>query len=323
MSSRRRRGLERARWYLSLIGAACLAAGQGGLRAEPGDAAKSSAPAAESAAPAVEIATEEGLTFGRGGDSELQLDLARPAQGTGPFPGLVYIHGGGWYAGNRSMYRAEIAEAAQRGYVAVTVSYRLTDVTDGKAKNPFPAQVEDVKCAVRWLRANAAKYHVDAHRIGAKGASAGGHLSLMLGTTEAAKEFEGNGGQPDVSSAVQAVVNFYGPTDLPRLHETGQKVPEILENFLGGPPAARADAYRAASPIVHLSKSSAPTLTLHGADDPIVPVEQAIRLDARAREVGAPHTLTVLDGEKHGFSKEVKKKARAASFEFFDKHLKR
>jgi len=268
------------------------------------------------------ITVQEDVVYGKGGQTELKLDLARPA-GEGPFPAIVYIHGGGWRAGNRKMYRKEIEEAAHRGYVAVTVTYRLTDPDQsGKARNPFPVQVNDVKCAVRWLRANAEKYHVDPQRIGAKGASAGGHLSLMLAVTDTSQALEGDGGYPDVSSRVQAVVNYFGPTDMPQLHATSPGAAPILDVFLGGGPEQAAEAYKAASPITHLSADDPPILTIHGAVDKLVPIDQATRFDERAHAVGVSHSLLTLEGQPHGFRGGAEKKALEAGFEFFDKHLK-
>src|SRR5579863_4442287 len=154
---------------------------------------------------AADVVVEKDIVYGKGGEKELKLDLARPEQSSGLLPAVVYIHGGGWQAGNRSAYGHEIEEAAKRGYVAVTVGYRLTDPDkQGKARNPWPDQIEDVKCAVRWVRANAEKYHIDPNRIGASGGSAGGHLSLMLGVMGGSHDFDGNGGNPGVSSKVQA-----------------------------------------------------------------------------------------------------------------------
>lgn len=268
------------------------------------------------------VIEEENLTYGKGGDRDLRLDLARP-EGDGPFPALVFIHGGGWRGGHRAGYRREIVEAAKRGYVAVTVSYRLTGPDDrGKAKHPFPAQVHDVKCAVRWLRANAARYHVDPDRIGATGGSAGGHLSLMLGLTDAAAKLEGSGGHADQSSRVQAVVNYFGPTDMIGLHRTSPGAKPIVASFLGGPPEEIRDRYLAASPMTYASKDDPPVLSLHGADDRLVPPDQARLLDKKMKAAGASHTLILLDGQGHGFRGEASAKARTAMYEFFDKHLK-
>jgi acetyl esterase/lipase len=272
---------------------------------------------------AAEVVVEKDIVYGTGGGKDLKLDLARPEQSSGLLPAIVYIHGGGWQGGNREMYRNDIQEAAKRGYVAVTVSYRLTDPdAHGKPKHPFPAQVEDVKCAVRWLRANAEKYHVDPNRIGATGGSAGGHLSLMLGVLGESQKFEGNGGHPGVSSRVQAVVNYFGPTDLIHLATSNKRVAAILDVLLDGPPEQKGASYRAASPITYVSKDDPPILTVHGTADPVVPVDQATEFDAAMKKAGASHTLMLMEGEGHGFNPEADKKARAATFKFFDEHLK-
>jgi acetyl esterase/lipase len=272
---------------------------------------------------AADVVLEEAIPYAKGGQADLLLDLARPGETNGLRPGLVFIHGGGWIGGGREMYRNEIQQAAKRGYVAVSVQYRLTKPdSHRKAKNPFPAQVEDVKAAVRWLRANAEKYHIDPNRIGATGGSAGGHLSLMLGVTDSSAGLEGSGGNPNVSSRVQAVVNFFGPTDMAHLHETSKQAAGLLEILLGGPPAERAEQYRAASPIHYASKDDPPTLTIHGTSDPVVPPDQATLFDAAMKKAGAPHTLLLLEGEGHGFKREAAAKANAAMFAFFDQHLR-
>ncbi|HUT10990.1 MAG TPA: alpha/beta hydrolase [Thermoguttaceae bacterium] len=268
------------------------------------------------------VMEEENITYGKGGDRELKLDLARP-EGDGPFPALVFIHGGGWRGGQRSGYRGEIVEAAKRGYVAVTVSYRLTEPDEqGKAKYPFPAQVHDVKCAVRWLRADAARYHVDPNRIGATGGSAGGHLSLMLGLTDAEANLEGDGGHAEQSSRVQAVVNYFGPTDMIELSRGSDGAAPIVASFLGGTPEDVRDRYLAASPTTYVSRDDPPILSLHGADDRLVPPDQARALDKKMAAAGASHTLILLEGQGHGFHGEASAQARTAMYEFFNKHLK-
>ena len=285
---------------------------------------------------AAEVIVEKDIVYGTGGGKDLKLNLARPNHSNGLLPAIVYIHGGGWRYGNRKDYQSAIEEAARRGYVAVTVTYRLSDPDpSGKPRNPFPAQIEDVKCAIRWLRANAEKYHVDANRIGATGSSAGGHLSLLVGTTGTGRgpfaasqangtspNFEGNGGNAGISSNVQAVVNYFGPTDLARLHATSKRAAGLLENLLDGPPEKQAALYKAASPITYVSKDDPPTLTIHGTADPVVPVEQATEFDAAMKKAGASHTLLLLQGEGHGFTPKGNKTAGEATFKFFDAHLK-
>ena len=150
---------------------------------------------------------EVGIEYSNPDNQHLQLNLARPKKGTGPFPTIICIHGGGFRAGKREGYDGLCARLAQQGYVAMTVSYRLAP------KYPYPAAIHDVKAAVRWARANAAKYGIDPDRIGVTGSSAGGHLAQFLAVTSDVKEFEGDGGHADKSSKVTCVVNVYGPSD--------------------------------------------------------------------------------------------------------------
>lgn len=271
------------------------------------------------------IIVEDNITYGRAGDTELKLDLARP-QGDGPFPAIVFIHGGGWSGGNRQGYRGQIQEAARRGYVAATISYRLMKFDQAKKETTtadpiFPAQIHDAKAAIRWVRANAQRYHVDPNRIGVTGGSAGGHLSLLVGLTDPSSGLEGNSGNPDQSSRVQAVVNVFGPTDMAACWEKSS-VAWIFRLFMGGTPAEAAGCYQAASPVTYVSKDNPPVLTLHGDQDALVPIEQATTLDEKMKAVGASHTLIVFQGQGHGFKGEDGKKAWDATWEFFDRHLK-
>ncbi len=280
----------------------------------------SSAAAAE---PAGDIVQEQKIVYGKGGSEDLILDLARPAQTSGLVPGIVYVHGGGWRGGSRNSYHNEVQEAARRGYVAVTVDYRLTQPdAEGKAKYPFPAQLEDVKCAVRWLRANADKYHVDPKRIGATGESAGGHLVLMLAVTGDNKQFEGTGGNPDVSSQVQAVVNWFGPTDLARMYGYNKAVDPLLSALCGGTPQERPDQYKATSPVTYVTKDTCPVLTLHGTADKLVPVDQASEFDAAMKKAGATSVVMIIQGNGHGFGGKVRRQADDDTFAFFEQHLK-
>jgi acetyl esterase/lipase len=168
------------------------------------------------------VTFEVGLEYSNPDDQHLQLNLARPSKGDGPFPAVVCIHGGGFRAGDRKGWDGRCIKLAQEGYVAVTVSYRLAP------KYQFPAAVYDCKAAVRWLRANARKYHVDPDRIGVTGDSAGGHLALFLGVTGDAKHFEGDGGNPEQSSRVACVVSWYGPSDFTKSYGKSKDAAEVL-----------------------------------------------------------------------------------------------
>src|SRR5262245_22566617 len=184
------------------------------------------------------IRTECDLIYGKGGDTELRLDLAMPKNDSGPFPAVVFLHGKGWRAGNRQEMNHFIEGVARQGYVGVTVTYRLVPSAR------FPAQIEDCKAAVRWLRANAAKYKINPERIGAVGFSAGGHLACLLGASGPNDGLEGNGGNPEQSSRVQAVVSFFGPTDFTTRDWPADLEKEVIIPFLGGTFADKPDVYR-------------------------------------------------------------------------------
>jgi len=265
---------------------------------------------------------EPSITYGKGGDVELKLDLARPASGKGPFPALIFMPGSGWgydSVGSRRQYCSALIKAAERGYVAVTVDHRLTGVKENdKTKYLFPAQVYDVKCAVRWLRANAKKYKIDPNRIGAMGWASGGHLALMLGLTDPSHGLEGECGNSKFSSGVQAVVSLAGPTELISLyHESVFTTPIILVEFLGGTPEEVPDQYKIASPLTYVSKDDPPVLTIHGDRNFAIPPKQAELLDAKMKEAGASHMLIIKKGvgqENFWYDNAV--------WDFFDKHLK-
>lgn len=270
------------------------------------------------------VVTENDITYGNAGDVELKLNLTRPA-GDGPFPVIVFIHGGGWYLGNKEGYRSEIEEAIQRGYAAVTISYRLMTFDESKketttANTIFPAQIHDAKAAIRWLRANSETRHIDSNRIGVTGRSAGGHLSLLLGLTDSESGLEGDCGNAGYSSRVQAVVNVFGPTDLKACYETSS-VGWIFRLFMGGTPGEVAETYRIASPVTYASADDPPVLTLHGSLDKAVPIAQAMMLDERMKFAGASHTLTVFEGQGHGFGGEYRRKELDTMWTFFDGHL--
>jgi len=273
---------------------------------------------------AQDVVNENDITYGRTGDAELKLNLARPA-GDGPFPAVVFIHGGGWYLGNRHGYKAETEEAINRGYAAVSISYRLMKFDESKkesttAETIFPAQIHDAKAAIRWLRANSDTYHIDPDRIGATGRSAGGHLSLLLALTDSNSGLEGDCGNPEQSSRVQAVVNVFGPTDLKGCYESSS-VPWIFRLFAGGSPDETPETYRIASPVNYVSADDPPVLTLHGSLDKAVPIAQAMLLDEKMKSVGAAHTLIVFEGQGHGFGGEYRRKELDAMWTFFDEHL--
>ena len=263
------------------------------------------------------VVFEKDIEYTNPDNQHLQLNLARPAQGDGPFPAVLCIHGGGFRAGTRDGYDGLIKQLAARGYVAVTVSYRLAP------KYPFPAAIHDVKAAVRWLRANAAKYHINPERIGVTGSSAGGHLALYLGVTGGVKELEGEGGNPAQSSKVNCVVNLYGPSDLTRSYGKSVDAAEVLPLFLGGTVEKERPKHLTASPLYWVTPLTPPTLCIHGTKDNYVAYEQSIWMVDRLLAAGVEAELVTMQGAGHGFGGEQAKQADAALFAFFDKYLKR
>ena len=212
--------------------------------------------------PAIEYAAAGAKTV------NLMMDVVRPRKQSGRLPAVVCIHGGGFRRGSRDSYLPLCIRLAQRGYVAATVSYRLSPL------DQFPAPVHDVKAAVRWLRANAARFGIDPERIGATGGSAGGHLALFLGLTTGIAEFEGSGPHPEQSSRVACVVNYYGPTDFTKSYGKSVDAAEVLPLFLGGDLEHERLAHIKASPLNWVSPSAAPVLTIHGTEDNTWPMSR-------------------------------------------------
>jgi acetyl esterase/lipase len=262
------------------------------------------------------ILFERGIEYSNPDDQHLQLNMARPKSGEGPFPAVVCIHGGGFRAGHRDGYNGLCVTLAQRGYLAVTVSYRLAP------KYPFPAAVHDTKAAVRWLRAHAHEYKLDPNRIGATGGSAGGHLAQFLAVTAGVATFEGAGGNPEQSSSVACVVNVYGPSDFTKSYGKSVDAAEVLPLFLGGNLETAWRQHILASPLYWVTPNAAPTLCIHGTDDKYVAHEQAVWLVEKLKAADVEAELLTLPGAGHGFKGEDAARAEEALVAFFDKQLK-
>lgn len=268
--------------------------------------------------PRVTVRHVPDIAFTGEGEETLRLDLAMPAQGDGPFPAVVCIHGGGWTGGERKQMAGTIEALARRGYVAIAPDYRLAP------KHRFPACIQDCKAAVRWLRANAAEYKVDASNIGAVGLSAGGHLACLLAMTRCVAELEGTGCHAEHSSDVQAVVGFAAPTDLtaPAIHT--EKVLKLnLVPLLGGAPATLPQAYRQASPLSYNAQGAPPMLLIHGSADPVAPVQQAHDLATKVRDAGGTAVVQVLEGEGHTWGGSNLLWSIARMLHFLDETLKK
>ncbi len=266
------------------------------------------------ATPPKDVELLSGIVFGQAGGRDLKLDITRPHSSAGALPVLLCIHGGGWTGGEREDLHALMFGFSQAGILCASIDYRLTP------RDRFPAQIEDVKCAVRWLRANAAQYQIDPIRIAVLGVSAGAHLAALLATTAGISELEGSGGNAAQSSAVSAAICFAGPYDLALAYRGSERqrpaerdtVRKLLPALLGGTPDEVPEIYRWASPITYAGKTSPPMLLVHGAADPLVPVEQAEVFAAKLREAGAPvQFLRLPEGTHDSFGPDQEKAMRA------------
>ena len=249
------------------------------------------------------------------GGRELQMDIQRPQSVGVPKPAVVFLCGNGWgyeRTLNREQLWYALDLANQNGYVAVTVDYSSSvENSNGRPIGIFPAQIHDVKSAIRFLRANARQYDIDPTRVGVVGYSSGGNLALLLGLTVPADGLEGQDDNLQYSSSVQAVVNLSGATDL----VSWNKEPYVSA-YLGGSLQAKPELYHRASPVNYVKPGTAPVLTIHGDRDTVVSLDQALLLDRRMKEVGAPHTLVINKGRGH--TEEIDQTA----WEFLEKALK-
>ena len=255
------------------------------------------------------------LEYVAGGHERQKLDLYLPAEGANR-PVIVWVHGGAWQGGSKE--RCPALPFLRQGYAVASVNYRLSQHA------LFPAQLEDCKAALRWLRAHAKQYQLDPDRFGVWGASAGGHLVALLGTTGGVKEFD-RGDNLEFSSRVQAVCDFFGPTDLTQMSKFPSQMdhdaPTSPESrLLGGPVQDNKDKAARANPITYVSKDAPPFLIMHGDNDQLVPLNQSELLHAALTKVGAEVTFQVIKGAGHGFGgPEINRMVS----EFFAKHLQK
>lgn len=242
----------------------------------------------------------EGIEFAAPAGESLLLDLRIP-DGPGPHPVIVYLHSGAWIMGDRTGGPAR--RQATRGYAVASIEYRLAP------KHIWPAQVEDVKAAVRWLRANAARYQLDPHRVGLFGTSAGAHIGAVAATSRGIDWLEGlTLGNPQFSSDVQAVVDLYGPTDLLRMQ--ADKLPCIpldgnaswmpMSQLMGCPIQQCQEWTRTASPMSYVTPDDPPFLIMHGMRDCLVSYKQSTALHDKLQEHGVPSTLVLIPEGEHG-----------------------
>ena len=260
------------------------------------------------------VSVQQDVPYGMQGSEKLLLDIYQPSEPPSrPRPAIVLIHGGGWSSFDKSTMRGMGNFLARSGYVAVSVDYRLLRGNE----NTWPAQLDDVQRAVRWLRANAGKYDIDPNHIGAFGHSAGAQLAALLGMEDTRDNSDP--ALAKYSSRVQAVVDVSGPSDF-----TTNRDPDgdaELAVFLGGNYAKAPQAWQSASPVFHVAKSNAPFLIVHGTRDDMVPIAQAQELYDKLKQAGVHVTFVKVD-DVHTFqTPEARRQLALETRDFFDRYL--
>lgn len=282
-----------------------------------------------------EIEFHRDVVYGKGGETDLTLNLAHPvsaknasaknARAKKALPVILVLHGGGWARGKKERHDALVRYLAREGFVAATAQYRLAP------QNPWPAQIEDAKCAVRYLRAHCKRWGGDPKRVAALGFSAGAHLSMLLGAMDAEDGLEGNGGHPEQSSKVNAVVSYFGPTDLGVITSGAQATdlsPERLRQELSGRLLGsllgaefRKDPSRA-SPLSYVSKGDAPMLLVQGTRDQLVPYDHAKQMLDKMHACEVPGSVVFWLGLGHGWSDPELTDSVDLSMRFLDRHFR-
>jgi acetyl esterase/lipase len=243
--------------------------------------------------------THRDVEYAKVGDRSLRLDFYLPqVDDDSKSPLVVWVHGGAWRAGSKDS--VPVKHWLEDGLAIASVDYRLS----GEAK--FPAQIHDIKAAIRFLRATSDLYRVDPNRFFVAGSSAGGHLAALVGVSNGVHQLEGAVGEhPSSSSDVQAAVSFYGASNLQTIlaqsteHGLSVRVP-ALQLLLGGQPNTKPDLARLASPVTHVDASDPPLWLIHGDADPQMPMEQSLELEAAYRKHDLPVQFDVIKGGKHG-----------------------
>lgn len=240
---------------------------------------------------------EKDITYAHTGTRALKLDLYHPSQ-SGDQPLIVWIHGGAWRAGDKSSM--PLKSLVEDGFQIASIDYRLT--TEAR----FPANVHDIKAAIRYLRANGAQHKLNTNTILIAGASAGGHLAALVGVSNGQEALEGTlGKHTTTSSDVQGIVSFYGASNLTSIlnqstpHGLGVRIP-ALQLLLGGQPEDKVELAKLASPVFHVGTNDPPLLLIHGDQDPQMPINQSHELVGAYKLHNLPVHLEVIHGAAHG-----------------------
>ena len=260
--------------------------------------------------------TEQDIVYTKAGSAELKLDLARPAEGDGPFPAVVVIHGGAWRQGNKADVRPILPQFAQRGYVAISPQYRFCP------KDAFPAQVHDVKAAVRWLKVKRQEIQGRSRANRRDRLFGGGPPGLDAGP-DGARPTAWKATSPPVlptagsrPSSITSVRPTWPPATFRRSASPGSKTSWVARRTKSRKPPAKA------SPLTFVSKDDAPVLTFQGTKDPLVPFNQAIKLAEAMSSAGVPGRVELMVGAQHGWGGAEMERTIGETFDFFDRYLK-
>ncbi|MBP2477383.1 acetyl esterase/lipase [Crossiella equi] len=318
-----RRGWVRSAWFAGLPAVALLVAAvlpMAAITAVAKDRGMSldyGTPFASGAVPAPQR-TE---TYASVDGGELKLDVWGATEGANR-PAVLFVHGGGWIAGSRGMAPRWMQLLVDRGYAVFDIDYRL------EGPQRWQKQTGDVKCAIGWVRANAAKLGVDPARIGLLGASAGANLSMLSAYTQGEARLPASCAEGAGDTSVRTVVSLYGVTDLVAGYPTLNSSAEYMaEKFTDGTPATHPEIYRLGSPITHVRPGLPPTLLVHGEHDRLIPASQSTTMAAKLAEAGVQHDVLMLPWTDHGFDVLAwggwgSQIANPVVVDFFDKHLR-
>ena len=263
---------------------------------------------------------EAGIEYARPGGESLKLNMARPAGDnaeTPPRPAVICIHGGGFVGGARSAWDGFARRLAENGYVAVTISYRLSP------KHQWPAHLYDCRAAIRWLRAHAKEYRIHSGRIGAMGTSAGGHLAQFLAATNGVAEFRGDHTHLDQPSDITCVAAWSQASDFTREFGIWDQAPEVFPQILGEKLSVKTRRrYVRASPLFWATPACAPSLIIHGTEDKEVLFAQSVWMYERLRSAEVDTRLVPIVGGAHSLRGPHRQQAEQATLEFFGRLLK-
>jgi acetyl esterase/lipase len=281
----------------------------------PAGRVRPSRPGASAASGLLRVTVQRDIVYNVNGRQPVKLDLYRPAgpKPAGGWPVVVAFPGGGWQWASKKEYGTHVSELAKYGFAVAVADYTYS--SGARGSRVWPANFEDARAAVQWVRRNADRLGLNPGKVAAEGVSSGSYLANMLGTypdgpisaETLPADPMGTGTFSNVSSRVQAVVDFYGPTDLPALYRDAPRVRPSLESFLGGTPDKFPDRYQAASPINFVSPDDPPFLIMQGSADQAVPLTQSLELISALQQAGVPNREVVFGGIGHGFEFRIGK----------------